>query len=119
VRQKLKGVPKFHDGEDYNTDGSGPVNFHGLAGLVKSREGLLAVVKHYFLPQSLDSRLRPTDDWLQRLCDSKELFSFTHKKQALEDIKEKIDNEIGNKKLGLEIWLNMANIDSHVHQLGF
>lgn len=95
------------------------MNFHGLAGLVKNKEGLLAVVKHYFLPQSLDSRLRPTDDWLQRLCESKELFSFTHKKQALEDIKEKIDNEIGNKKLGLDIWLNMANIDSHVHQLGF
>ena len=51
------------------------------------------------MPQNVDANLRPDEDWLMNLCNQYELLSFTHKKNAVEQIKEKIDSEIERKKM--------------------
>jgi hypothetical protein len=72
---------------------------HEIARKIKNKVGLFLNCQQFLIPQNLDANLRPDEDWLMSLCNQFELLSFTHKKNAVEQIKEKIDSEIERKKM--------------------
>ena len=60
--QPPAGLPK--EAADIEADPDAPINFHGLAKLVKNSKTLFLIVQHYLVPDNLDPNLQPTCLWL-------------------------------------------------------
>ena len=98
-------------------DLNAPINYYSLAKLVKGTNSLFSLVQDHLVPNDVDPNQKPTTQWIQRLCESRELLTFSHKKNALEEIKNTIDEEIARKKMLTELSKNLMNINNYVAHL--
>ncbi len=55
---------------------------------MKDKRSLYEVVIENLLPENVPSELKPSLQYIKQLCEKYELVSFSHKKKALEEIKE-------------------------------
>lgn len=74
------------------------ISFHEIARSIKTHHAMYLRAKKSFVPEGLDKDLVPTDEWIHELCHGYELQTFFHKKNALEEIKQKIDSEIERRR---------------------
>ena len=66
-------------------------SFHEIAKSIRNHHAMYLRARKSFIPEGLDKDLVPTDEWIHELCHGYELQTFYHKKNALEEIKQKID----------------------------
>lgn len=90
---------------------------YDLARMVKGRSSLLHVVLTYILPKDLEAALRPSELWIIEMCNTKELLSFSHKKKAIEEIKDSIFKEIERRRQHQKLAANLDVINGHLSAL--
>lgn len=98
-------------------DDDKPKTVYDLARMVKNRSHLLHVVLNYVVPKNLEPALRPSEQWIIEMCNSKELLSFSHKKQAIEEIKDSIMKEIERRRQHQKLAANLHIINGHLSAL--
>ena len=94
-----------------------PRTIHELARMVKHKQLFLPVVQHFLVPRNIDQALKPDESWLNDICSKQELLSFSHKKRALEEIKEAILKEVSRRKKHQELANNLNSINNFLNTL--
>lgn len=85
--------------------------------MVRNRQSLFHVIGQYVVPQHLDQKLKPAEKWLHDLCNARELVSFSHKKQAIEEIKDAVLKEVERRRLHQKVADNLSAITGHLTAL--